>query len=90
MISSFMYYLGGPTYTSLSQTSLYGTAEEIYAWERGKKTYNNRSINLTSQVGLLYSSDSAFTYAYGLDDNCYNSLVEECDNNILKKKLDCQ
>ena len=85
MISSFMYYLGGPTYTSLSQPSLYGTAEEIYAWERGKKTYNNRSINLTSQVGLLYSSDSAFTYAYGLDDNCYNSLVGECDNNILKK-----
>ena len=35
--------------------------------------YNNvRSTNWTGKVGLMYPSDYAYTFAYGVDDVCYN------------------
>ena len=75
-ISEVTYYLGGTVYDSDSQ---YGTAEEIYTWERGKKVYNGRPTKWTGLVGLMYPSDYAYTFANGVDDTCY-SVTKKCSS----------
>lgn len=76
-ISEVTYYLGGTVYNS---TSHYGTAEEIYTWERGKKVYNGRPTKWTGLVGLMYPSDYAYTFANGVDDTCYSD-TNKCRSN---------
>ena len=68
-ISEATYYLGGTVYNS---TSHFGTAEEIYTWERGTKVYNGKPKKWTGLVGLMYPSDYAYTFANGVDDKCYS------------------
>ena len=68
-ISEAIYYLGGRTYDS---TTHFGTAEEIYTWERGTTRYSSgRPTGWTGLVGLMYPSDYAYTFANGVDDKCY-------------------
>ncbi len=76
-ISEVTYYLGGIVYNT---TSHYGTAEEIYTWERGKKVYNGRPTKWTGLVGLMYPSDYAYTFANGVDDKCYSD-TNKCRSN---------
>ena len=76
-ISEVTYYLGGTVYNS---TSHFGTAEEIYTWERGTKVYNGRPKKWTGLVGLMYPSDYAYTFANGVDDTCYSD-TNKCRSN---------
>lgn len=76
-ISEVTYYLGGTVYNS---TSHFGTAEEIYTWERGTKVYNGRPKKWTGLVGLMYPSDYAYTFANGVDDKCYSD-TNKCRSN---------
>lgn len=70
-ISETIYYLGGRKYNS---TTHIGTAEEIYTWERGTTVYSGRPTNWTGLVGLMYSSDYAYTFANGVNDTCYSDI----------------
>ena len=76
-ISEVTYYLGGTVYNS---TSHFGTAEDIYTWERGTKVYNGRPKKWTGLVGLMYPSDYAYTFANGVDDKCYSD-TNKCRSN---------
>ena len=76
-ISEVIYYLGGTVYNS---TPHYGTAEEIYTWERGTKVYTGRPKKWTGLVGLMYPSDYAYTFANGVDDTCYSD-TNKCRSN---------
>jgi len=66
-IENVTYYLGG-------SSTLHGlSAPDYYTFERGEAKYNNvRSTNWTGKVGLMYPSDYAYTFAYGVDDTCYS------------------
>ena len=69
MIEPAEIYLGGRTYDS---TTHYGTASDMYAWERGtRRKYENRSIKYANNIALAYPSDVYYTYANGVDYNCY-------------------
>ena len=68
MIGDTKYYLGGRTYDS---TTHFGTASDIYSWERGTTVYSGRSTNWIGKIGLMYPSDYAYTYAGGVDNKCY-------------------
>ena len=69
MLGESKYYLGGGAYDS---TTHYGTATDIYAWERGTTVYSGRSTNWIGKIGLMYPSDYVYTYANGVDNKCYN------------------
>jgi len=66
-VADVTYYLGGSSsYSGLSAT-------DYYTFERGEVKYNAvRSTNWTGKVGLMYPSDYAYTFAYGVDDTCYS------------------
>ena len=68
VIGNTKYYLGGRAYDS---TTHWGTATDIYTWERGTTVYTGRSTNWIGKIGLMYPSDYAYTYAIGVDDKCY-------------------
>ena len=68
MIGDAKYYLGGSAYDS---TTHYGTAIDIYGWERGTTVYSGRNTNWIGKIGLMYPSDYAYTYAGGVDNKCY-------------------
>ena len=74
VISTAQYYLGGGT--TYNSTNHYGTGSDIYTWERGTTTYNGtdvaRTTSWTGEVALMYPSDYVYSYAYGVDDTCYN------------------
>lgn len=62
------YYLGGVSTTSL------GTVD-YYKAERSTKKYDDsRSVIWNGYVGLLYPSDYGYTFAYGVDNVCYDTL----------------
>ena len=64
-ISEATYYLGGSSeYSGLGATTYYN-------FERGTTVGSGRPINWTGLVGLMYSSDYAYTFANGVDDKCY-------------------
>ena len=75
MIGDTKYYLGGRAFDS---TTHYGTATDIYAWERGTTVYSGRSTNWIGKIGLMYPSDYAYTYANGVDNKCYTDTYN-CD-----------
>ena len=66
-IEKSTFYLGGTTSGSKSATAWYNL-------ERGSTTPNSNTNpkNWTGYVGLMYPSDYAYTYAYGVDDTCFN------------------
>ena len=69
MLGDTKYYLGGGrVYDS---TTNWGTATDIYAWERGTTVDSGRSTNWIGKIGLMYPSDYAYTYANGVDNKCY-------------------
>ena len=74
MIGDAKFYLGHLKYNYSSNH--YGSADTIYASERGIEVYNKngaqRSINWTGKVGLAYSSDFAYIYGKNVVSGCYN------------------
>ena len=78
MIGNTKYYLGGGRNNGSSH---YGTADEMYAWERGTTVYPGRSLSWVGQIGLMYPSDYAYTYALGVDNTCYNDSYQ-CNTGI--------
>jgi len=73
-IEDTIYYLGGTSTTSGQ------SAADYYTFERGEAKFNDtRSTNWTGKVGLMYPSDYAYTFAYGVDDTCYSNTYT-CNN----------
>ena len=81
MIGNTKFYLGGIIYDS---TTHYGTASDIYSWERGTTVYSGRSTNWIGKIGLMYPSDYAYTYAGGVDNKCYTDTYN-CDRSTPTK-----
>ena len=87
MIDNAVFYLGAGAYDDGNYT--YGTAEEIYAWERGTETCvttgnceeETRSTQWTGKVGLMYPSDEYMVYGKGVDTTCYNNPRSCYDDN---------
>ena len=71
MIGNTKWYLGG------TNTNIHG-AESYYAFERGIEVDAGRNTNWIGKVSLLYPSDYAYTYAYGVNATCYNN-TSICD-----------
>ena len=71
VIASSKYYLGGRAF---DLTTHFGTATDIYTWERETPVYSGRSTNWIGKIGLMYPSDYAYTYAKGVDDKCYTDI----------------
>ena len=71
MITDSRYYLGGG---AANNTTHYGTAKDIYLWERGITVYSGRSINWSGKIALMYPSDYSYTYALGVDNVCYTDI----------------
>jgi len=67
-ISKTKVYLGG---TDMMQ---YVKANEWYSHERSNRVYSgNPSYYNDAYVSLMYPSDFAYTYAYGIDNECFNN-----------------
>ena len=73
-ISETTYYLGD------SSTLAGQNAKTYYTFERGISVYKKKSINWTGLVGLMYTSDYAYTFANGVDDKCYSDTIN-CKSN---------
>lgn len=67
VISDAKWYLGGNNF----ENNL--NAEAYYKFERGTNVYNSRSSYWIGKVAVIYPSDYAYTYAYGVNDRCYNN-----------------
>ena len=54
------------------------SASTWYNLERGNTTPNSNTnpTNWTGYVGLMYPSDYAYTYAYGVDDTCFGNTYD--------------
>jgi len=80
MIEDTKYYLGGGSSSSGQSAPTY------YLFERGKTTCSSleknpcetRNINWIGKIGIMYPSDYAYTYAYGVDEICYSDTYN-CD-----------
>ena len=73
MISPAETYLGAIQEYSTNGYK-FGSGSDIYFYERGSlKSNQNFSINDTKNVTLMYPSDYIYTYANGVDDECYNN-----------------
>ena len=68
MVADTKYYLGGRAYDS---TTHFGTASDMYDWERGTTVYGGRSTSWNGKIALMYPSDYIYTYALGVDNTCY-------------------
>ncbi len=90
MIGNAKYYLGGTLYDSVTQ---YGTAEDIYKWERGKLVYNNNPFFWIGTVGLMYADENSYLYIYSegsLDKTngwIFNSDIMDNDTDVTKTWL---
>ena len=71
-IEDAKYYLGG-TYSD--ENIHYGSANDIYVWERGTAVYNQynaeRSISWIGKVALMYPSDYSYVYSKGVENECF-------------------
>lgn len=81
-VADTTYYLGGLGYTieeASDEEAFYAdllskTTMDFYTFERGTAKYNDsRSLSWNGKVGLMYPSDYAYTFAYGVDNSCFNS-----------------
>ena len=77
-ISEVTYYLGGISDSSLQ------SAQTYYVSERGTTVYSGRPTSWTGLVGLMYRSDYAYTFANGVNDECYlgSSSCYDLSSNI--------
>ena len=79
LIDDAAFYLGGK---SFDNTNHFGSTESIYEWERGNTVFDSLSkFKWKGKVGLAYPSDYYYTYANGVDNNCYNDPYV-CNSNI--------
>ena len=79
MIADTKYYLGGRAYDS---TTHFGTAPDMYAWERGITVYySGRSTSWNGKIALMYLSDYTYTYSLGVDNTCYTDGTN-CRTNV--------
>ncbi len=70
MISKVVWYLGGKDSRTTSNTG-----EDDYILERGNQVTSNRPLSWLGEVGLIYIGDYSFTFANGVSDTCYNTVV---------------
>ena len=71
LIDNAKYYLGGH-----DNSDNFGSAEEIYKWERGNQlceSCENDSTKLSwiGKIALMYPSDQFMVYSNGIDNQCY-------------------
>ena len=76
IIDNAVYYLGA--------SSSYGTAEQVYAWERGNTpcgacNSDTAKLSWTGSVGLMYPSDEYMVYGNGVNATCYSN-TNGCNN----------
>lgn len=74
MIDDAVFYLGA---TSIDENTHYGSAEDIYTWERGNILCGScgsdtTKLSDTNKIGLLYPSDAYMIYGKGVENTCYN------------------
>ena len=70
MTSKVLWYLGGKDSRTTSNTG-----EDDYVLERGNRVTTNRSLSWLGEVGLIYISDYSYTFANGVSDTCYNTVM---------------
>ncbi len=73
-IAPVIWYLGG------TNTNAGLGAREYYSFERGTVVYSGHSCKTSANIGLIYPSDYIYTYAYGVDDDCYTNAYY-CNSN---------
>ena len=69
MTSKVVWYLGGKGDKSTN------TGEDDYILERGNQVTNTRPLSWLGEVGLIYVSDYTYTFANGVSDTCYNTVM---------------
>ena len=72
-IDTVTWYLAGNDLLSIS-------ADTFYQRERWTRVYSGRPSLWEGEVGLIYPSDYLYTYAYGIDDNCFQNATN-CKTN---------
>ena len=75
MTSKVVWYLGGKDSRTTSNTG-----EDDYILERGNQVTNTRPLSWLGEVGLIYISDYSYTFANGVSNTCYNTVMN-CDQN---------
>ena len=70
MTSKVLWYLGGKDSRTTSNTG-----EDDYVLERGNRVTTNRSLSWLGEVGLIYISDYSYTFANGVSNTCYNTIM---------------
>ena len=78
-IDNAIYYLGGTGYNSN-----YGSAENIYKWERSNNVSNGNPIKWEGSIALMYPSDMYMVYADGVEDSC-SSNPKRCYDSRAEK-----
>ena len=78
MIGDAKYYLGG---SLLDSTTHFGTADDMYEWERGSTVYSGNATQWIGKVALMYPSDFYLSYSRGVNDICYNDPYQ-CNETI--------
>ena len=74
------FYLGEVIFNS---TTNYGTAKDMYLYERKINAYNDSiDNNWNGIVGLIYPSDYVYTYANGVNESCYNNIYT-CNRDLI-------
>ena len=85
MISKAVWYLGSKDSSTASNTG-----EDDYIQERSNQVTSNRPLSWLGEVGLIYISDYSYTFANGVSDTCYNTVMScnttEAPNSWLYKK----
>jgi len=78
-VAKTTFYLGG-------SDDFDNSASAWYNLERGTTTPNSNTnpTNWTGYVGLMYPSDYAYTYAYGVDDTCFGN-TSSCSETLGEK-----
>ena len=70
MTSKVVWYLGGKDNRTTSNTG-----EDDYIQERSNQVTNTRPLSWLGEVGLIYISDYTYTFANGVSDSCYNTIM---------------
>lgn len=77
MIENSLIYLGSITLSS----GKIGNGEDVYNEERSNNIYDGNQKNTFNKISLMYLSDFIYSYANGVNDDCYNHFYN-CSNEI--------
>lgn len=72
MIDTTKYYIGG--------INNIGNGSNLYEQEHSNNTYNNHPYDFYGKVGLITLSDYSYTFAYNVNNECYNNIYS-CNSN---------